>query len=89
MSKLLPTQCPSLKHLSFKQQYYSHDIVFSTVYQSRSYIDVVSSVALKSMNDALEEAKAKSEYPSKGKVCDNKHYKRYVMMVLFVLLGHD
>ena len=38
---------------------------FCLVYHSRSYIDAVSSVALKSMNAAVEEAKAN---PSKGEV---------------------
>lgn len=40
---------------------------FCLVYHSRSYIDAVSSVALKSMNAAVE-AKANPEYPSKGEV---------------------
>ena len=46
----------------------SHGIFFCLVYHLHSFIDVVSSVALKSMNAAVEEAKANPEYPSKGEV---------------------
>ena len=63
--------------------------IFRVVYHSRSYIDVVSSVALKSMNAAVEEAKANPEYPSKGEVqctCMLYNCKICAMMLQIILL---
>ena len=39
------------------------------VYNHHSYIEVIATVARKSMNEALEEAKRAPEYTTDGEVC--------------------